>query len=157
MLKWTGLVGLVAVALLSGCAPGPMMDAHVSAVVVEKIGPNDSVDYGMVRAVIQGDEPRVVAFSLKEDPARPLAYIWDNVHVGSNVAFVYFAPNGDPKYPPDNIFALTTADIALLDKPDDLEEVISLARERKRATLLQVQQQRDALNKMWHQAHAPKE
>ena len=157
LFKLIALFGLVSVAMLAGCTPGPMVDAHVSAVVVEKIEPSEAVDYGMIRAVISGDDPRLVAFSLTEDPARPLAYIWNSLEVGSNVAFVFMEPNGQPRYHPDNIFSLTTAEIALLDKPDDLDQVIGLAKERRRATLLKEQQQRDALNKLWHQAHAPKE
>lgn len=134
-----------------------MVDAHVSAVVVEKIEPTEAVEYGMVRAVTSSGDPQVVAFSLTEDSARPLAYIWNSLQVGSNVAFVFLDPDGEPRYHPDGIFSLTTAQIALLDKPDDLDEVIKLSRERKRATLLEEKKQRDALNKLWHQAHAPKQ
>ena len=73
------------------------------------------------------------------------------------MAFVFLEPSGQPRYHPDNIFSLTTAQIALLDKPDDFDEVIGIAKERRRARLLEEKQQRDALNKLWHQAHAPKE
>jgi len=61
---WILLAGLCA------CAPGNLVDAHVAAVVVEKLEAGES--HGIIRAVTTEEPPRVVVFSLREDPPRPL-------------------------------------------------------------------------------------
>jgi len=77
--------------------------------------------------------------------------------VGSNIAYAQLSRSGLPKHHPDGIFALTTAELVLLDRPDDLEDVIRIARERRRAVLLEDEQRRAALNKVFEQAHQPRE
>ncbi len=154
--KLASLSAAVCAALLMGCSQGPQVDAHTTAVVVEKIEPGED-EPGLIRAVTVGSPERVVVFSLRADVSRPLSYIWKNLQVGSNVAFVTLDPSGEPRHHPDGIFALNTAEIVLLDKPGDLDAVLKIAKDKRRETLLAEGERRDALNKMWHQVHAPKE
>lgn len=157
----TNLANLVVVAIAAGlgaCSErGPLVDVHTTAIVVEKIQAEAADEPGVIRAVTDDASGTVVAFSLKGNEKRPLSYIWANLDVGSNIAFVTLQPNGEAKHHPDGIFALDTTEIVLLDEPADLEVVKKIAREERRAMMLAEDKRREALNKMWHQAHAPRE
>lgn len=149
--------------LVVGCAKkaAVVKDSFIRGVVVSKVenagGKLDSTG-GVIRVIhlpdgINGDTIlatiNLTADALKQ---RPLTIIWPLLEIGSNVALKYLA-----EHPPDNIFSLTTADIVLLDRPGDFEQMAALAKQMQKQKLLADDLEVKSLRAIYKQVTAPKE